>query len=261
MLFRSGIGKIITSYQSTIAKIIPSQNWGLGFTTEGQPPTGNTSSEELKEYDAYYIGDTTKKTIYLTFDAGFENGNTPAILDTLKKHNIKATFFVVGNYLETSPELIKRMVSEGHIVGNHSYHHPDMTTKSKEEFQTEIKELEAKYKEITGQDMVKCYRPPQGKYNDSTLAMAKELGYSTYFWSLAYVDWYQDKQPTKDEAFEKLIGRIHPGAIVLLHSTSSTNAEILDELLTKWSEMGYTIEPLTELIENQKVEQKAQPMT
>ena len=127
--------------------------------------------------------------------------------------------------------------------------------------QTEIKELEVKYKEITGQDMVKCYRPPQGKYNDSTLAMAKELGYSTYFWSLAYVDWYQDKQPTKDEAFEKLIGRIHPGAIVLLHSTSSTNAEILDELLTKWSEMGYTIEPLTELIENQKVEQKAQPMT
>lgn len=241
------IAKIKNHVQTTGVTVMNSQNWGLGFSQDGQPPTGNTSAEELKKYDAYYIGNTKEKTIYLTFDAGFENGNTPAILDALKKHNVSATFFVVGNYLETSPDLVKRMVEEGHVVGNHSYHHPDMTCKSKEEFTKEIKDLEKKYQEVTGQEMKKCYRPPQGKYSEATLQMTKDMGYQTYFWSLAYVDWYEDKQPTREEAFKKLLGRIHPGAIVLLHSTSKTNAEILDELLTKWEEMGYTIKPLSNM--------------
>ena len=154
----------------------------------------------------------------------------------------------MGNYLETSPELVKRMVEEGHIVGNHTYHHPDMSKISdKQSFEKELKDLENLYTQVTGQTMKKYYRPPQGKYSENNLKMAQEMGYKTFFWSLAYVDWYQDKQPTKDEAFGKLLKRIHPGAIVLLHSTSSTNAQILDELLTKWEEMGYTIKPLTEL--------------
>ena len=225
-----------------------SENWGLGFGTEGKPPTGNASAEELKKYNAYFIGDTTQNTIYLTFDCGYENGNTEPILDALKKHDVKATFFVVGNFLETSPELVKRMVEEGHIVGNHTYHHPDMSKISdKQSFEKELKDLETLYTQVTGQAMKKYYRPPQGKYSENNLKMAQEMGYKTFFWSLAYVDWYQDKQPTKDEAFGKLLKRIHPGAIVLLHSTSSTNAQILDELLTKWEEMGYTIKPLTEL--------------
>lgn len=227
-----------------------SENWGLGFGTEGKPPTGNASAEELKKYDAYFIGDTTQNTIYLTFDCGYENGNTEPILDALKKHDVKATFFVVGNFLETSPEIVKRMIAEGHTVGNHTYHHPDMSSiSSMDAFKKETQDVENLFEQITGTPITKFYRPPQGKYNIENLKMAQELGYHTFFWSLAYVDWYQDKQPTKDEAFGKLLKRIHPGAIVLLHSTSSTNAQILDELLTKWEEMGHTIKPLTELVD------------
>ena len=225
-----------------------SENWGLGFGTEGKPPTGNASAEELKKYNAYFIGDTTQNTIYLTFDCGYENGNTELILDALKKHDVKATFFVVGNFLETSPEIVKRMIAEGHTVGNHTYHHLDMSSiSSMDAFKKETQDVENLFEQITGTPITKFYRPPQGKYNIENLKMAQELGYHTFFWSLAYVDWYQDKQPTKDEAFGKLLKRIHLGAIVLLHSTSSTNAPILDELLTKWEEMGYTIKPLTEL--------------
>lgn len=226
-------------------------NWGLGFGTEGKPPAGNASAEELRQYDAYYIGDTTKNTIYLTFDCGYENGNTEPILEALNKHNVKATFFVVGNFLETSPEIVKRIADEGHTVGNHTYHHLDMSAISSiASFKKEMEDVENLYKQITGKEITKFYRPPQGKYNVENLKMAQELGYRTFFWSLAYVDWYQDKQPTKEEAFGKLLKRIHPGAVVLLHSTSSTNAQILDELLTKWEEMGYDIQPLTQLAEN-----------
>lgn len=223
-------------------------NWGLSFQEDGKPPAANATADELKEYDAYYAGDQKEKVIYLTFDAGYENGNTETILDALKKHNAPATFFVVGPFISEHPELVKRMAEEGHTVGNHTYSHPDMSKIStKESFQKELGQVEDIYEEITGSSMTKYYRPPQGKYSETNLSMAKELGYKTFFWSLAYVDWYQDDQPTKEEAFDKLIGRIHPGAIVLLHSTSSTNAEILDELLSKWESMGYTFQSLDTL--------------
>lgn len=150
--------------------------------------------------------------------------------------------------METSPDLVKRMVEEGHTVGNHTYHHPNMSNISTlEDFSKELSDLEALYQEAIGQPMTKYYRPPQGVYSESNLEMAQKLGYQTFFWSLAYVDWYQDKQPTHEEAFSKLIPRIHPGAVVLLHNTSKTNGEILDELLTKWEELGYTFHPLSEL--------------
>ncbi len=232
----------------TAAAAKANTDWGLSFQEEGKTPVGNATADFLKQYDSYYVGNPSEKKIYLTFDAGFENGCTPAILDALKKHNVKATFFVVGNYIETSPDLVKRMVEEGHIVGNHTYHHPDMSKISDmESFQKEIQSLEQLYQQTTGQEMKKFYRPPQGKYSESNLKQAKELGYKTVFWSLAYVDWYQDKQPSKEEAFAKLLPRVHPGAVVLLHSTSKTNAEILDELLTKWEEAGYTFGTLEEL--------------
>lgn len=225
--------------------ISASENWGLGGYGDEAQPTGIASAKELKQYDAYYVGDTSEKVIYLTFDAGYENGNTAPILDALKKHNAPATFFVVGHYLESAPDLVKRMVEEGHCVGNHTYHHLDMSKiADKTSFQKEMEDVAALFKEITGKELTMYYRPPQGKYSTANLQMAKELGYKTFFWSLAYVDWYQDKQPTKEEAFEKLTGRIHPGAIVLLHSTSETNGKILDELLTKWEEMGYSFRSL-----------------
>lgn len=216
-------------------------NWGLSFQQEGKPPVGNASSEYLAKYGALYCGPESEKKLYITFDAGFENGNTEKILDALKKHGVKATFFLVGNYFETQPELVKRMVAEGHTVGNHTYSHPDMSKIADEaSFQNELEKNARLYKEITGEEMPKLYRPPQGKFCESNLKMAQKLGYHTVFWSLAYVDWYENDQPTKEEAFGKLLPRAHPGAVVLLHSTSKTNGDILDELLSKWEEAGYT---------------------
>ena len=224
-------------------------SWGLSFQEEGKPPVANATREELAKYGAWYSGDTEKKTIYLTFDCGYENGNTPAILAALKKHCVPATFFVVGNFVSDQPELVKQMLEEGHTVGNHTMHHPDMSKISDlASFQKEVEDLEQLFLEKTGQGISKDYRPPQGKYSEENLKMAQQLGYRTFFWSLAYVDWYENQQPTKEEAFRKLLGRIHPGAIVLLHNTSSTNGAILDDLLTKWEEMGYqfgTLEDLT----------------
>lgn len=224
-------------------------NWGLSFQEEGQRPVGNATVAELQPYHAYYAQDTNEKIIYLTFDCGYENGNTPAILDALKKHQVSATFFTVGTFLEAEPDLVKRMIAEGHTLGNHTWHHPDMSAISTiDAFSEELSSTADAYRQITGEEMPHYYRPPQGKYSTENLQMAKDLGYSTFFWSLAYVDWYQDNQPSKEEAFAKLLGRIHPGAIVLLHNTSSTNAAILDELLTRWEEMGYHFGTLQELI-------------
>lgn len=247
-----GIAKVTNNKSTEVIEVIQSSaegNWGLGFPKEGEPPVANVTADYLKQYNAYYVQNTKEKVLYLTFDAGYENGNTAAILDALKKHNAPATFFLVGTYIETSPDLVKRIIAEGHTVGNHTYHHPDMSKIStKESFEKELVNLEKLFEQTTGQTMTKFYRPPQGKYSENNLKMANEMGYKTFFWSLAYVDWYEDKQPTKEEAFKKLLGRIHPGAVVLLHSTSKTNGEILDELLSKWEEMGYQFKSLKELV-------------
>lgn len=242
-------------YTETMSIAMKTENWGLGFNgvAEGGQPTGNASAEELKKYDAYFVGSADEKVIYLTFDCGYENGNTEAILDALKKHNVKATFFVVGHYVASAPELLKRMVEEGHTVGNHTYHHPDMSAISDlSSFKKEMDDVAGAFKEVTGTELSMYYRPPQGKYSTDNLKMAQQLGYSTFFWSLAYVDWNADAQPTHEEAFNKLTGRIHPGAVVLLHNTSKTNGEILDELLTKWEDMGYRFGTLEELINSSK---------
>lgn len=223
-------------------------NWGLSFQDEGQPPVANATAEELKQFDAYYSGNTDEKVIYLTFDAGYENGNAGKILDVLKKEQISAAFFLVGNYFKTQPELVRRMVEEGHIVGNHTTTHPDMSKiKELADFRKELEQTENLYRETTGKDMPKFYRPPQGKFSVSNLQQAQMLGYTTVFWSLAYADWDNTKQPTREYALEKLNSRIHNGAIVLLHLTSKTNAEILEELIQGWKAQGYTFKPLTDL--------------
>lgn len=234
--------------QTTAQAAAEITDWGLSFQVNGEPPVGNVSAETLRQWNAYYVGDTSKKTIYLTFDAGYENGFTASILDTLAAHHAPACFFVVGNYIDTAPELVQRMVDEGHIVGNHTLHHPDMSAiADKDAFSAELTGLEEKFTALTGQPMSKFYRPPQGKFSEENLRQAQELGYTTVFWSLAYVDWYTDNQPTDEQAFSKLVPRMHNGAIVLLHSTSETNARILDELLTRWEQAGYTFGRLTDL--------------
>lgn len=230
---------------------LASEDWGLSFGEAGTQPVGNASAEDLAWCDAYYVGDDDEKIIYLTFDCGYENGNTEPILDALKKHDVQATFFVVGHFLETAPDMAKRMVTEGHTVGNHTYHHLDMPTISDQEtFQSEMDDVADLFYDITGTKLSPYYRPPQGKCNVQNLEMAQKMGYHTIFWSLAYVDWDQDKQPGHEEAFDKLTSRVHPGAIVLLHNTSQTNGEILDELLTRWEEMGYSFGTLAELTGN-----------
>ena len=229
---------------------VETASWGLSFRSSGQAPVGTANSAALGQFDAAYLGDSKEKVLYLTFDAGYENGCTAKILDVLQKHEVSAAFFLVGNYLEKNGDLVRRMVAEGHTVGNHTMHHPDMSKISdKAAFSKELSDLEVLFKEITGETMPKYYRPPQGTYSEENLRMAKELGYKTVFWSLAYVDWNNDKQPTAEYAFSKLLPRTHNGAVVLLHSTSQTNAEILDQLLERWKEMGYRFASLEELFQ------------
>ena len=222
--------------------------WGLSFRTEGQPPVGSADAASLAAYDGAFLGDTSQKVLYLTFDAGYENGCTGKILDVLKQHNVPAAFFLVGNYLEKNGDLVRRMVKEGHTVGNHTMHHPDMSKiADPAAFEKELGDLEALYREVTGEELPKYYRPPQGVYSQENLKMAQKLGYKTVFWSLAYVDWNNDAQPSREQALKKLLPRVHNGAVILLHSTSKTNAEILDELLTRYKEMGYRFAPISEL--------------
>ncbi|MBD5162507.1 MAG: polysaccharide deacetylase family protein [Oscillibacter sp.] len=245
----SGEAAIPTASPAAIP--VSASDWGLSFPTEGEAPVGNASPAELRKYDTYYLGDTSQKVIYLTFDCGYENGYTERILDALKKHNAPAAFFVVGHMIESAPDIVRRMADEGHIVGNHTFHHPDMSSISRQSaFQEELESLAALYQQTTGRPLSRFYRPPQGKYSVENLKQAQALGYKTIFWSLAYVDWNTDNQPTAEQAYAKLLPRIHDGAVVLLHSTSRTNAEILDELLSKWEAMGYTFRSLEELSGN-----------
>lgn len=234
--------------ESRQAPALETGAWGLSFRQENMPPVADVSQEEIGTYDAKYIGDTAKKTVYLTFDCGYEAGYTENILDVLQAHNAPAAFFVVGHYIETQPELVCRMVQEGHIVGNHTWSHPNMSEITQlSAFQQQLQQVSDAYKACTGSDMPQYYRPPQGVYSQENLKMAQELGYKTVFWSLAYVDWKQDDQPTAEYAMEKLTERIHNGAVVLLHNTSSTNCQVLDQILTRWEEMGYTFGTLDEL--------------
>ena len=227
--------------------VVETGSWGLHFQNGGQPPEGPLDAQTLENLGAAYVGDGTEKVLYLTFDAGYENGCTARILDTLGKHDVKAAFFLVGHYMETNPDLVRRMAAEGHTVANHSMHHPDMTTLDDTAFTAELTGLEDLYRETTGAELVKFYRPPQGLYSETNLKAAQELGYRTVFWSLAYADWDNNAQPDPQQSLEKLLSRTHNGAVILLHSTSETNARILDDLLTRWKEMGYRFATLDEL--------------
>lgn len=232
-------------------------NWYFNPRNDGKQPTPIKEASFFNKYGAYYVGDPKEKVIYLTFDAGYESGNTEKLLDTLKKHQVPAAFFVVDHYLKTNPDMVKRMVDEGHLVCNHSKRHPSMASITDfEKFKEEINSVEESYKEITGKDMPKFFRPPMGKFSELSLKYTQDLGYNTIFWSFAYVDWYEDKQPSHEEAKEKIFSRTHPGAIVLLHPNSTTNTEILDEVITHWKKEGYTLKSL-DYLTNKKTSDKS----
>ncbi len=244
------VAALLLSWGQLQSQTVTAGAWGLSFQGEGQTPEGPASAESLKTLDAVYVGDTTQKVLYLTFDAGYENGCTAEILQTLKAHQVPAAFFLVGNYLEQNGDLVRQMVADGHIVANHTMHHKNMSQISqKEAFARELQDLEQLFLEVTGKEMPKYYRPPQGIYSKENLQMAQEMGYKTVFWSLAYADWDNNKQPTAAYALGKLLPRTHPGAIILLHSTSKTNAALLDQLLTTWKDQGYTFRSIDTLFD------------
>ncbi len=245
-----GLLSLVLLAAGELTRALPAGSWGLSFGEPGAAPAGPVSQQRLRELDGAYLDEDGGKVLYLTFDAGYENGYTGEILDVLKKQEVPAAFFLVGDYLERNADLVRRMTEEGHIVGNHTMNHPDMrAVPSRDAFEKELQGVEMLYTDITGQTLPKFYRPPQGLYSEENLQMAKALGYRTVFWSLAYADWDNDHQPEPDAAVEKLTGRLHDGAVVLLHATSKTNAEILDRLITAWKELGYRFAPLTELFD------------
>ncbi|MCL1842950.1 MAG: polysaccharide deacetylase family protein [Defluviitaleaceae bacterium] len=243
------VAVFISAILFTTTSVFAGESWGVYFPKDGGRPETNATAEHLLQFDAYFMGNESEKVLYLTFDAGYENDLTAGILDTLKKHEVPATFFLVGTYIRDYPQLVTRMVNEGHIVANHTMSHPDMSKiADKEAFAKELSRVEEIYKELIGEEIPKFYRPPRGIFSETNLQHAKELGYKTVFWSTAYKDWEVKNQPSKEEAFAKLIPRTHPGAVILLHNVSKTNADILDELLTRYKEMGYRFEDLYHLI-------------
>ncbi len=222
--------------------------WGMkpGKTGE-KPDVGQLYESILSRHNAFYIDKTTSKRLYLTFDAGYENGYTSKILDVLKKHKVSATFFLVGDYLEREQDLVKRMVKEGHFIGNHTWSHKDLTKLSKEEYAKELTEFEEYYRQLTGKNLVKILRPPAGTFSERSLKIADELGYYTIFWSLAYKDWEVERQHGSEYAYNQVMKRIHPGAIILLHNVSKDNALALEKIIIDLRQQGYEFEPITTL--------------
>lgn len=225
------------------------ESWWFRRNSDHLPPSAQ-DKVCISQYGGYYLGDTQSKTIYLTFDEGYENGYTAKILDVLKENEVPAAFFVTKPYMKEYPDLVKRMAEEGHIVGNHSVTHPDFTTLSDEQIAEELQGCADYYKEITGLDMPNFFRPPEGVYSIRTLEKAHEAGYKTIFWSYAYKDWDPKNQPGRQAAIDMAMNNYHNGCIMLLHAVSESNTEALDEILKSLKEKGYTFLSLEDLPEN-----------
>jgi len=215
-------------------------------------PNAPEEQKIIEKYNGYYIDnkltdDSSERKIYLTFDAGYENGNVAKVLDVLKEKEVPGAFFILDRIVIKDTDLVKRMTDEGHTVCNHTKNHKDISGMSKEEIERNLKALETIYTEKTGKIMSPYFRFPEGKYSEASLRSVCELGYKTVFWSFAYADWDNEKQPDPERSFNKIIENTHNGEVILLHPTSATNAEILPRLIDKWKEMGYTFGKLDEL--------------
>ena len=222
------------------------KGWGFVRKKGSAPEVPISYQEELQKYGGYYLGDTGKKEIYLTFDEGYENGYTSKILDVLRDNNVPAAFFVTGPYLEGQQDLIQRMINEGHIVGNHTVHHPNLGECDEETIKSELNELNKKCEALYGISM-RFMRPPEGAYSEQSLAVTQSLGYKTILWSHAYKDWDVNFQPGTKNALDQVIPYFHNGEILLLHAVSKDNAEALDEIIKTAKEQGYEFKSLTDL--------------
>ncbi|WP_100012448.1 delta-lactam-biosynthetic de-N-acetylase [Lentibacillus sediminis] len=237
----------------TTAVVADGYGWGFKKNTEHEVPEIGSYQQMLNKYNAYYADLSGEKNIYLTFDNGYEQGYTDSILDVLEKTDVPATFFVTGQYVESEPELVQRMVEEGHIIGNHSYHHPDFSVISKKSMKKELETLEDAVAEVSDQEELKYLRPPRGMFNEQTLEWANELGYIHIFWSLAFVDWETNKQKGWEYAFDEVMKQIHPGAIVLLHTVSEDNAKGLEQMISELKDQGYSFKSLDDLVLRDKL--------
>ena len=219
--------------------------WGLGSATDefGRPTDAVAAQEKYGDQWGLFVGDADKKRLWLTFDEGYENGCTAKILDTLAEKNVKGVFFVTLDYAKSEPELIRRMIDEGHTVGNHTCTHPSLAECSPEEIREELMGLHSYIKDNFGYDMY-VMRPPRGEFSEQVLGIAKELGYATVLWSFAYQDWLTNSQPDPELAFDKITSRTHNGAVYLLHAVSETNTKILGRLIDHWHSNGYVITPM-----------------
>lgn len=221
--------------------------WGFRrMKDEVQPEFTASYAKVLKDYDGIYVGNAEEKVVYLTFDEGYENGYTPAILDTLKEKNIQATFFVTQPYVKKNGDLVQRMIDEGHIVGNHTVNHPSMPSVTDDEkLKNEIMELHDYVKENFNYEM-SFLRPPKGEYSERTVALSKNLGYTTVLWSQAYDDWDVNNQKGVEYAKKMILNNLHNGAVILLHAVSKDNTEVLGEIIDEIQNRGYEIMPLDE---------------
>lgn len=231
-------------------------NWYCVHRKDHLQPQIGSELKFIEKYDGIYIdnkhGDKCDdKVVYLTFDAGYENGNVEKNLNVLKEKNVNGAFFVLGNLIEKNTQLVLRMFDEGHLVCNHTYSHKSMANKSQSEIKAELEHLEKTCYELTGHNIDKYYRPPEGKFDEDSLLCVKNLGYKTVFWSFAYADWDNGKQMSCDKAKSKILDNVHNGAIILLHPTSKTNASILGEVIDELKSQGYRFGTLDELFENQ----------
>ena len=225
-------------------------NWFFIPNNESRTPDINDKLNfKLSDYDAIYNGPKSPnvKSLYLTFDEGYENGYTEQILDVLKAKNVKAAFFVTKPYIESDPELVKRMVAEGHLVGNHSVKHLSSPTLSDSQLKNELTETAQAFEKVTGQAMPKVFRPPMGEYSERTLAVTSNMGYKTVFWSFAYKDWITTAQPGKDVAYNTVMSKYHNGAVLLLHAVSKSNTEALGDIIDSLRAKGYTFDTLNNL--------------
>lgn len=228
--------------------VVHGYGWGYKKNNEHKKPEVGKFGEMIEKYDAFYADDTKEKEIYLTFDNGYEEGYTEQVLDVLKKEHVPATFFVTGHYVKTAPDLVKRMVEDGHIIGNHSYHHPDFTTMSKKGIKKELDMLERAVADVSTQKEMTYLRPPRGTFNENTLKWANEFGYVHLFWSVAFKDWETNQQKGWKHAFDQITEQIHPGAILLLHTVSEDNADALEKVIVHLKKSGYTFKSLDELM-------------
>ncbi|NLM11424.1 MAG: delta-lactam-biosynthetic de-N-acetylase [Clostridiaceae bacterium] len=224
------------------------RGWGIVRAKDNKTPQADPGAPELlKKYSGIYIADTDKPIIYLTFDEGYEAGYTAGILDCLKKHNVNAIFFITGPYLNKHEDLVRRMVEEGHAVGNHTVGHFSLPTLDDEKMKKEVAELDRVFYEKFKKHMV-FLRPPRGEYSERSLKITSEMGYINVFWSFAYKDWDRNNQKGWEHAYNNVMPNLHNGAILLLHAVSSDNAQALERIITDTRKKGYEFGNVFDLI-------------